>query len=128
VGRTLSNTSVALGVSSSHSRHTPWGDRSRHLGMSGHVSSDTAGDRTGEAALSGTLTVGDGGIRAATRQRRRRVLSGSRTVTPWASSHSASGTATRRLVPHACRAELRVNGWTTPARRARAISAIPGAR
>ena len=43
-------------------------------------------------------------------QRSRRVLSGSRTVTPWASSHSISGTATRRLVPHACRAWLSVKG------------------
>ena len=31
----------------------------------------------------------------------RRVLSGRRSVTPRASSHSMSGTATRRLVPHA---------------------------
>ena len=50
------------------------------------------------------------------------MLSGSRTVTPRASSHSISGTATRRLVPHACLAWLSVNGCGIVANRARACS------
>ena len=60
--------------------------------------------------------------------RSRLVSSGSRSVTPRASSHSISGTATRRLVPHADRARLSVNGAGTPVSRVRACSSTPGAR